>query len=109
MALLTELKALADAGKAKDELAADTMIVLQAVGGFYTLIGQAVETISAKCAKHGLPALLAALPEATGDKGAAEKVYNALILLQSLWTQYSDVPMPEFYDKPYVAPVVEEV
>ena len=108
MALLTELKQLADAVAAKDEVKADARIVMQAVGSFYTLIGQAAETISARCAKHGLPAMLAVMPEITGDAEATTKVGSALALLQSLWANYSDVTMPEFYEKPYTPPVIDE-
>ena len=107
MALLTELKQLADSVAAKDAVESDARIVMQAIGSFYTLIGQASETISAKCAKHGLPAMLAVMPSITGDPDAATKVGSALALLQQLWTNYSDAAMPEFYAEQYTPPVVE--
>jgi hypothetical protein len=45
------------------------------------------------------------MPEITGDAEATTKVGSALTLLQSLWANYSDVAMPEFYAEPYTPPI----
>lgn len=70
------------------EIDAGTM--LQELGNVYASVGYVANSISAKCRRHGLTAMLAVLTPET-----ATAVTTALGMLGQVWPQFSDEPFPE--------------
>ena len=85
----------------KTELQMDAETSLQEMGNVYSSIGYIVESISAKCKKHGKLALIASMPAEVGVSFA-----TSLYLLSQIWPSFSSYPFPEMPDE---AVVVVEV
>jgi hypothetical protein len=103
MALLNDISNAARAAQTLDSVREDARGLLIDLDTMYSRIGGAADSISQRCARTGLDAILAELGKEVGGS-----VATFLGQLPTLWAQFSDLPCPEFYAEPVPPPPLPE-